>query len=802
MKKQLLYAAALLMGFQAVAQGNYPIEKGSQWHYLDNGSDQNGTGWNNLSGTNTTWAEGAAPLGYGDPMNTVISFGPDSGNKFITSYYYRDITIDLANVADMVELGLRRDDGAIVYINGVEVLRNNMPDGTVDYLTHSAAIVDGADEKRFFEFQLPKSVFQNGLNRIAIEMHNRDGQSSDSGFDLYLKDAPVSGEVCQGAHIGCFTSITPTAQTPRLIIAPEFRFQLFHKQGDAYMTGTGTVPGNHDYTAFIGTDGSSTTGHLSVNHENNPGGVSMVDLHFDPATALWAKDNSRAVDLYNTDLVTTNRNCSGGSTPWGTVITSEEATAAGDLNGDGYEDVGWQVEIDPVTASVKEYGNNKQEKLWAMGRMNHENIVVKSDNVTAYYGEDGGTHCVYKFVADAPNNLTSGTVYVLKMDLALSNDEPSSATGTWIQVPNTTQADRNNLASVAGALGGTNFNGVEDCDISPLDGKIYFASKGKNRVYRFKDNGTTISEFETFVGGMSYPIETENGTVTEPWADGNDNIVFDDKGNLWMCQDGGLNYIWVVRPDHTQTNPKVKLFASVPAGAEPTGLTFTPDFKYGFFSVQHPNGDNQPQQDATFGDVNFNASAVVIFALAENLGMQAPVADFTANSIQVNEGETVTFTDISTNNPTAWQWTFEGGTPATSTAQTPTVTYAEAGSYDVTLMTSNIAGESTQLVKSDYILVEDLLGTENPLLKDKLKVYPNPTSGAVSIELHEMAGKKINVTVFDLSGRQLSEIPVQEPAGANQRIVLNLSGYQNQTYVVKVTVDGVSASYKIIKVGQ
>src|SRR5690606_30271273 len=190
----------------------------------------------------------------------------------------------------------------------------------------------------------------------------------------------------------------------------------------------------------------------------------------------------------------------------------------------------------------KDYGNG-QEKLWAMGRMNHENVVVSADGSTAYYGEDGGTDCVYKFVADTPGDLTSGSVYVLKMDLPLSGNDPSSSTATWVEVPNATQADRNNISAVAGALGGTNFNGVEDCEIGTIDGKVYFTSKGKDRVYRFKDNGSTVSEFETFVGGKSYDVTTDQGVFTEPWRDGNDNLTFDDKGNLWVLQDGGLNYI-------------------------------------------------------------------------------------------------------------------------------------------------------------------------------------------------------------------------------------------------------------------
>lgn len=607
----------------------YPLQKDSEWSFLDNGTDQGATGWNTAAFDNSAWATGQGPFGYGDPVRTIISYGPSASNKYITSYFSRDIQIDLTQVADMVEFGLRRDDGAIVYVNGVEVFRSNMPTGATTYLTNSATIVDGADEKRYFSTYLPKTVFQNGVNRVAVEIHNRDASSSDISFDMYIKDK-AADFVCQDGDIGCFTSINPTAQTTTMIIPTEHRFQMLFKQGTNYMDGNGVVPGNHDFTGFIPSTGAtaSTLGHLSVNHENNPGGVSILDiaLNTNATNPLWLVNNSRKVDLDNSVLVKSDRNCSGGITPWGTIVTAEESTTTGDVNTDGYQDVGWLVEINPVTAAVVNYGQATQQKIWAMGRMNHENVVVSNDGTKAYYGEDGGTHCVYKFVPTTPNNLSAGTVYVLKLDHALSNDEPSSSTATWIQVPNTTQADRNNLSATAGALGGTNFNGVEDCEISPIDGKIYFTSKGKNRVYSFKDNGTTISEFETFVGGMSYPIQTATGTVTEPWADGNDNLAFDNRGNLWVVQDGGLNYIWVIRPNHRQSDPKVLLHSSMPAGSEPTGLTFTPDYKYGFFSVQHPNATNVAQLDATGANVNFNASAALVFSNEDFLGAQAPLS--------------------------------------------------------------------------------------------------------------------------------------------------------------------------------
>lgn len=670
MKKGLLFSTLLvaLCGFSKnESNKNYEksttvpptvlIQKGSTWKFLDNGSDQ-GTAWKNNSFDNSTWVSNMAPFGYGDPCKTTVSFGPSSTNKYTTTYFTKDITIaDVNTLTTDLEFGIRRDDGFVLYINGVEAIRNNMPAGTIDYTTFASATINAADEKRYQTFYVSKSLFTNGVNRISVEMHQRDLTSSDLGFDLYLREKDQD-YVCQDGHIACFTSINPTTQTNVLIMPTEQRFQMLFKEGSSYMDGSGLVPGTHDFTGYIPSLGvdASKIGHLSVNHENNPGGVSILDINLNNtgSNILWNMTNSRKVDMYNSNLVTTIRNCSGGVTPWRTIVTAEENTTAGDANGDGYQDVGWLVEINPTTASVVDYDSNGvQDKLFALGRMNHENIVVSNDGTVAYYGEDGGSHCVYKFVPTVANNLSTGNVYVLKLDTALSDDEPSSDKATWILVPNTTQADRNNMASNAAALGGTNFNGVEDCEIGP-DGLIYFASKGKNRVYRFKDNGTTISEFETFVGAMTYPIQTSTGTVNEDWLDGNDNLAFDDKGNLWVVQDGGRNYIWVVRPNHKQTAPQVLIHSSAPAGSEPTGLTFTPDFKYGFFSVQHPDNTNANQADATGLNVKFDKSAALVFSHEDYLGAVLSNESFTNNNgIKVypnptNGIVTLDFNDIST----------------------------------------------------------------------------------------------------------------------------------------------------------
>jgi secreted PhoX family phosphatase len=621
MKKKLLSVAVLaLMTSSAIQAQTFVFNKNSSWSYKDNNLAQPAQ-WKEKTYDISAWAAGNGPLGYGDPVTTTTATG------LVTAYFAKDFTVNLSDLSDTMELGIMRDDGIVVYINGEEVARDNMPAGAVTFDTWSSTTIDGAAESTYNLFSIPKSKFVNGTNRISIELHNRGAASSDLRIDAYLKTTTTTTNppvTCNGTHISCFTSIVPTAQTNKLLIPTEHTYQLILKEGDSYTEGGGLVGGLNDFTGYVPITGSSTNGYLSVNHETNPGGVTMAEINYNATTKLWQLTRSRGVNFSGSSLVQTIRNCSGGVTPWGTIVTAEEQTTASDVNSDGYKDYGWLVEINPATAQVSSLNTNgSQGKLWQMGIMNHENVVVNNAGTTAYYGEDGGTHMVYKYVMDTPNNLSSGNLYVLKLDQGLSNGDPVATTATWVQVPNKIKADQNNTASLAQSLGGTSFNGVEDVEISPLDGKIYFTAKGLNKVYRLQDNGTTASQVETFVGGLSttYSFTTPQGTKTEAWGDGNDNLTFDELGNLWVLQDGGKNYIWVVAPDHTQANPKVRLFASMPAGSEPTGLTFTPDHKFGFFSIQHPNASISTDIDATGNTIDYRGkSATIVVALKGNLG--------------------------------------------------------------------------------------------------------------------------------------------------------------------------------------
>jgi hypothetical protein len=672
--------------FTPLAVTNFPVANKQAWYFWDKKMKPS-SAWKDTLNVDSTWKSGNAPLGYGDAF---IATKTDTN---LTTAWFRKV-INVSNVstlADTLELNLTCDDGALIFVNGIEVLRRNLPAGMVDSNTMATANIEGMKEMVKYSFDIPKTAFRNGKNVIAVELHN-GSNANDMGFDIEIvnrtmrANAPALG--CNGpndSYISCFGSILPIEKVDSMGFPAVHAFQKIFEQGQSYVGGTGVALGSNDFTGYIPNRGSSLKGWVAINHETGPGAVSLLDVRFDCSKGIWMVDSSRAIDF--TDVVLTAANCSGGVTPWETSVTCEETYVASDANSDGYQDLGWMVEIDPRTKKIKQQVGGKGQKLWAMGRMSHENVCFKSDSLTAYYGEDAGSGNVYKFVANNKMDLSSGTIYVLKLDSTLQNFEPRATVGVWVPVPNTTQAERNTTRGIAATLGATPFSGVEDVEINPVDKKIYFTAKGNNRTYRFKDNGTTVSEFETYVGGKSYRITTAEGLVSEDWGGGNDNLTFDSRGNLYVLQDGSRDHIWLVKAGHTQANPKLEIFMTTPKESEPTGMTLTPDERFMFLSIQSPSPSNTTvQKDAAGNNVVFNKATTIVIALDPTFS-KGPSAAYTVNdSTQCLNNNNFSFTNSSTN-ANFYNWNYgNGGTANTQNGQ---ATYVTAGNYDVRLVAAN-----------------------------------------------------------------------------------------------------------------
>ncbi len=162
------------------------VSAGAEWRYLDDGSDQ-GTAWRAPAFSDTAWRTGRARLGYGgDGEVTTIRSGP-AGGRYITSYFRRRFNVTSPGAVTGLLLKVIRDDGVVVYLNGEEVLRNNMPENTITSSTRASATVGGTDETTFIEGLVDPSLLRAGENVIAAEVHQVNATSSDLGFELQLE---------------------------------------------------------------------------------------------------------------------------------------------------------------------------------------------------------------------------------------------------------------------------------------------------------------------------------------------------------------------------------------------------------------------------------------------------------------------------------------------------------------------------------------------------------------------------------------------------------------------------------------
>jgi hypothetical protein len=172
---------------RAIVPRGEPIElvhASSPWRYLDDGSAP-GPEWRTHNFTDNTWRTGHAQLGYGDGDEaTVVRADRTNGTRIITTYFRK--TFIATNTAAVTNLELRvlRDDGAIAYLNGVEVFRNNMGAGPVDSSTTALVAVNNADEMRWFSTNINFGALVEGTNLLAVEIHQNSIGSTDVSFDL------------------------------------------------------------------------------------------------------------------------------------------------------------------------------------------------------------------------------------------------------------------------------------------------------------------------------------------------------------------------------------------------------------------------------------------------------------------------------------------------------------------------------------------------------------------------------------------------------------------------------------------
>jgi uncharacterized protein len=462
-----------------------------------------------------------------------------------------------------------------------------------------------------------------------------------------------------------FVPIEPT-DADDLILATGFRAQKFLSWGDPINRRGETFGTNNDYLAFFRLNEAGTDGILWSNHEamhplfvsgydrqgkktraqvileQRSVGGSLVRIRQNATTGDWslvANDplNRRLSAQTQIPLIAprpimgsrvaigTLGNCAGGVTPWGTVLTCEE-------NYDGFygeaiigadgsrtlkksragweehfpyppEHYGWVVEVNPLTGAAK--------KLTALGRFRHEGATVRQADdgrCVVYMGDDGANLCLYKFIADRPGSLETGTLYAADLKngrwLALSLKDQKALQEPRLQFKDQTDVlIRAHTAAIA--LGATPLDRPEDVEIDPQTGAVYVALTSTPREgtefgsilkLEEKNNDPLALEFQssTFASGgpdtgFAYP----------------DNLAFDRRGNLWMTTDipGKLlgrgpyksfgNNTLLYIPLEGPGAGRAFRVASAPVDAELTGPFFSHDGRTLFLAVQHPGEETK-----------------------------------------------------------------------------------------------------------------------------------------------------------------------------------------------------------------
>lgn len=164
------------------------IEAGSQWKFLDDGSDQ-GANWRGTGYVDASWFQGESQFGYGDGDEyTTVDFGNDAGNKHPTTYFRK--TFDVADPDSIGKLTLKlvHDDGVAVYLNGTEILREDLTPGAA---YDDFALEEQTDlEDTWFDFFPSPGLLVSGSNLLAVEVHTFGPADPDLSFDLQLSSLP------------------------------------------------------------------------------------------------------------------------------------------------------------------------------------------------------------------------------------------------------------------------------------------------------------------------------------------------------------------------------------------------------------------------------------------------------------------------------------------------------------------------------------------------------------------------------------------------------------------------------------
>lgn len=171
-------------------------------------------------------------------------------------------------------------------------------------------------------------------------------------------------------------------------------------------------------------------------------------------------------------------------------------------------------------------------------------------------------------------------------------------------------------------------------------------------------------------------------------------------------------------------------------------------------------------------------------------------AFFTADVTTIGAGGTVNFTDLSVGDIISWEWTFEGGTPATSSEENPSVVYNDAGDFDVTLTVSDGTNTDTY-TKEEYIHVT--VGVEELSNVNGINIFPNPFVDQLTIQYGVKELSDVKVAIYNVYGQEvvILEDELNKSVGQYQ-LDFDAEGLTSGVYYITITANGIQTTQKVV----
>jgi hypothetical protein len=291
------------------------LEPSTNWRYSDATSAPPGN-WNQPGFNAASWTEGAAELGYGDgDESTTLLYGSDSNNKTI-AYYFRK-TFNISDPSAFANLAAKMvvDDGAVVYLNGQEVWRYNMPSGSIDFTTLASATISAAGESTWNEQILPTDALVAGENVLAVEIHQAAANSSDLSFNFQLSGQQAGNMV---------TVSTNPALEYTLGDNPEVLRAVFESDGTC-----GVLPDTirENLTLLAACSPYRAAGDVVVLPNVTLSVEAGVTILFPEKSNLWVHGNLMVDGLENAPVII---KAAPGSSEWGGILL-QNTTAFSEL---------------------------------------------------------------------------------------------------------------------------------------------------------------------------------------------------------------------------------------------------------------------------------------------------------------------------------------------------------------------------------------------------------------------------------------------------------------------------------------